>query len=62
MRPQPAAARMIGDQLTGTRVEDLLERRHAVLADVARLGREDDERVSVGRQNDVRVAVHDLEA
>ena len=52
---------MVGDVLAGTRVEDLLERRRAVLADVARLGREDDERVAVGRQDHVGVAVHDLE-
>ena len=33
-----------------------------MLADVARLGREDDERLAVGGHDDVRVAVHDLEA
>ena len=46
----------------GPLVEDLLDLRRPVLADVARLGREDDERVTVGRDDDVRVAVDDLEA
>jgi len=50
------------DRLTGASVEDLLERRGAVLADVAGLRREDDERLAVGRHDDVGIAVHDLEA
>ena len=40
----------------------LVDPRRAVLADVARLGREDDRRVAVDRQQHVRVAVHDHEA
>ena len=43
-------------------VEDLLDPCRAVLADVASLGREDDERLAVGRHDHVGVAVHDLEA
>ena len=48
--------------LAGTRVEHLLERRRAVLADVPRLGRKHDERIAVGGDHDVRVPVDDLEA
>ena len=60
--PLPAgSARVIGDVLARAGVEDLLERRRAVLADVPCLRRKDDERVAVGRQDDVRVPVHDLE-
>ena len=44
------------------RVEALLDQGRPVLADVAGLGGEDDERIAVGRHDDVRVAVHDLEA
>ncbi len=61
MRFQPAALRARRDLRARTIGEDLLERRRAVLADVARLGREDDERLAVGRHDDVGVAVHDLE-
>ena len=43
-------------------VEDLLELRRPVLADVARLGREDDLRLPVGGHDHVRVAMDDLEA
>ncbi len=43
-------------------MEDLLELRRPVLADVARLGGEDDLRLARGRDDDVGVAVHDLEA
>ncbi len=53
---------MRGDGCARVRVEPLLEKRGAVLADVARLRREDDERVAVGWHDDVRVAVDDLEA
>ena len=61
--PPPAAvARRRGDLLAGPVVEDLLELRRPVLADVARLGREDDLRLAVRRHDDVGVAVHDLEA
>ena len=60
MRFQPGA-RVGGDVLARARVEHLLEWRRAVLADVARLGGEDDERVAVGGQHDVGVAVDDLE-
>jgi len=42
--------------------EDLLDLRSAVLADVARLAREDDRRVALARNDDVRVAVDDDEA
>ena len=60
--PLPAgSARVIGDVLARAGVEDLLERCRAVLADVPRLRREDDERVPVGGQDDVGVPVHDLE-
>ena len=48
--------------LAGPVVEDLLELGGAVLADVARLAREDDLRLAVGGHDDVRVAVDDLEA
>ena len=43
-------------------MEDLLELGGCVLADVARLAREDDLRLAVRRQQDVGVAVDDLEA
>ncbi len=43
-------------------MEDLLERRHPVLTDISRLGREDDVRLAVGGEHDVGVAMHDLEA
>ena len=46
----------------GTVVEDLLELGGSVLADVARLRWEDDERLAVRGDDDVRVAVDDLEA
>ena len=46
--PAPVASRR-GDVLAGTVVEDLLELRRPVLADVARLGREHDLRLAVGR-------------
>src|SRR5262249_6068631 len=49
--------------VAGALDEDLLgDLRVAVLADVARLGREDDRRIALHRQNDVRVAMDDLEA
>ena len=48
------AARMLG--------EDLLHPRLAVVADPARLAREDDRRVAVDRHDDVGVAVEDAEA
>ena len=61
--PQPPrAARLLGDVGARTVDEDLLQLRRPVLADVARLAREDDERVAVRGKNDIRVAVHDLEA
>ena len=40
----------------------LLDPGRGVLADVARLGREDDRRLAVDRQQDIGVAVHDHEA
>ena len=46
----------------GPVVEDLLELRRAVLADVASLGGEHDLRLPVRRHDDVGVPVHDLEA
>jgi hypothetical protein len=51
----------VGDQCSRPLVEELLDPRGAVLADVARLAREGDERVAVRRHHDVGVAVHDLE-
>ena len=51
-----------GDQRPRTVVEDLLELRGSVFAHVPRLGREDDVRLSVRRQDDVRIAMDDLEA
>ena len=61
--PLPAGVlRVRGDGCARMRVEPLLEQRGAVLADVARLRREDDERIAVGGDDDVRVAVDDLEA
>ena len=41
--------------------EHLLEHSGAMLADVARLAREDDQRVAVRGDDDIRVAVDDLE-
>ena len=58
----PGVPRLLGDRLARARVEHLLERRRAVLADVAGLGGEDDERLAVGGDDDVGVAVDDLEA
>ena len=61
--PPPALVlRAPGDVLSGAIVEHLLETGRPVLADVARLGGEDDRGVAVRRHHDVRVAVHDLEA
>src|SRR6266511_1112782 len=60
--PDALAAQAPGKPLARLVGEDLLERRLAVLANVARLGREDDRRLSLARQQDVRVAVHDREA
>ena len=57
-----AVARRLGDVLARAVVEHLLELRGRVLADVAGLGREDDLRLAARRHDDVRVAVHDLEA
>ena len=57
-----AVARGRRDLLARPVVEDLLELRRPVLADVARLGREDDLRLAVGGHDDVGVAVDDLEA
>ena len=48
--------------LTRPVVEDLLELRSAVLAHVAGLGGKHDLRLPVGRHDDVRVPMHDLEA
>ena len=62
MRRHTRVARSRGDELAGAVVEDLLELRRPVLADVARLGREDDVRLAVRRHDDVGVAVDDLEA
>ncbi len=58
----PGVLREGGDRRTGLRIEALLDQGRAVLADVARLRREDDERVAVGGDDDVCVAVDDLEA
>ena len=61
--PAPAGvARVGGDRRAGMRVEALLDQRRPVLADVAGLGGEDDERLAVRRHDDVRVPVDDLEA
>ena len=57
----PGVARAGGDRPSGMRVEELLDRGRPVLADVPRLGGEDDERVAVRGQDDVGVAVDDLE-
>src|SRR5439155_2683097 len=59
----PAAlARPVGDPLPGVLGEDLvLDPGLAVIADPARLAREDDRRFAFGRQDDVRVAVEDPE-
>ena len=43
-------------------MEDLLDLRGPVLADVAGLAREDDRRIALRGDDDVRVAVDDLEA
>ena len=57
------AAHLIGEPLAGAVDEHLLvDPRRAVLADVARLAREDDRRLAVDRQQHVGVAVHDHEA
>ena len=53
---------MIGDVLARASVEDLIEWRRAVLTDVPRLGREDDERVTIGRENHIGISMHDLES
>jgi hypothetical protein len=50
-----------GDVRSRPLVEGLLEAGGAVLPDVAGLRREDDPRVAVDRDDDVRVPVHDLE-
>ena len=50
------------DELARPVVEDLLELRRPVLADVARLGREDDLCIAVRRHDDIGVAMDDLEA
>ena len=55
-------ARPLGDRLARPVVEDLLDPRRPVLAHVAGLAREDDERLAVRGHDDVGVAVHDLEA
>jgi hypothetical protein len=52
---------VVGDGAARVRVEALLDLRHPVLADVARLGGEDDERVALRGHDDVGVAVDDLE-
>ena len=65
VHPDAAPALVDGrrlDVLTRPVVEDLLELRGAVLSDVACLGREDDLRLPLRRDDDVRVSVHDLEA
>ena len=57
------AAQRVREPVAGPVDEDLLgDLRVAVLADVARLGREHDRRLAVERHDDVRVAVDDLEA
>ena len=60
--PAPAgAAGVFGDVRAGPVDEDLFELRRSVLADVARLAREDDQRVAVRGNHDVGVAMDDLE-
>src|SRR5262249_23505261 len=55
-------AQPVGEPLPRPVGEDLvLDLRVSVLADVARLGREDDRRLSLPRHEDVGVAVDDLE-
>ena len=60
--PPAGPACVVGDVRARTRVKDLLERRGGVFPDVPGLGREHDERLAVGRQDDVRVPMDDLEA
>ena len=61
--PLPTCStRVIGDVLARASVEDLIEWRRAVLTDVPRLGREDDERVTIGRENHMGISMHDLES
>ena len=63
VRADPLTAQPLGQPLPRPVGEDLLgDLGVAVLADVARLGREDDRRLALAREKDVRVAVDDLEA
>ena len=55
------SAGVVGDVLTRASMEHLLERCRAVLADVPCLGGEDDERLTVGRDDHVGVPMDDLE-
>ena len=60
--PPAGSSCPVGDVRTRPIDEDLLQLRRAVLADVPCLAGEDDERVTVGGDDDVGVPVDDLEA